>query len=56
MWALAIGFRACVLAGTPDPAGDVAEARWIGTREVDGVDFAWEHDRGFVRAALEQRE
>jgi ADP-ribose pyrophosphatase YjhB (NUDIX family) len=56
VWALAIGFRARVLeGGTPDPADDVAEARWIGAEEVDGVDFAWEHDRGFVRAALAQR-
>ena len=56
VWALAIGFRARVLEGTPDPADDVAEARWIGAGEVDGVDFAWEHDRGFVRAALTQRD
>jgi len=50
------GFRARVLEGTPDPADDVAGALWIGAEEVDGVDFAWEHDRGFVRAALEQRD
>ncbi len=56
VWALAIGFRARVLEGTPDPADDVAEARWIGTGEVDGLNFAWEHARGFVRAALEQGE
>ncbi len=54
--ALAIGFRARILEGTPAPADDVAEALWIGAGEVDGVDFAWEHDRGFVRAALEQRD
>jgi 8-oxo-dGTP diphosphatase len=56
VWALAIGFRARVLEGTPDPADDVAEARWIDAGEVDSVDFAWEHDRGFVRAALAQRD
>jgi 8-oxo-dGTP pyrophosphatase MutT (NUDIX family) len=56
VWALAIGFRARILEGTPDPADDVAEALWIDAGEVDGVDFAWEHDRGFVRAALEQRD
>ena len=44
-----------MLEGTPDPADDVADTLWIGAGEVDGVDFAWEHDRGFVRAALEQR-
>jgi ADP-ribose pyrophosphatase YjhB (NUDIX family) len=56
VWALAIGFRARILEGAPEPADDVAEALWIGAGEVDGVDFAWEHDRGFVRAALEQRD
>jgi len=56
VWALAIGFRARVSEGVPQPADDVAEARWIGAEEVDGVDFAWEHDRGFVRAALAQRD
>jgi len=56
VWALAIGFRARMLEGTPVPADDVAEALWIGAEEVDGVDFAWEHDRGFVRAALAQRD
>jgi 8-oxo-dGTP diphosphatase len=55
VWALAIGFRARISQGVPKPADDVAEARWIGAEEVDGVDFAWEHDRGFVRAALTQR-
>ena len=56
IWALAIGFRARILEGTPDPADDVAETRWVGAGEVDGVDFAWEHDRGFVRAALARKD
>ena len=55
-WVLAIGFRARIVGGTPKPADDVAEIRWIGAEDVDGVDFAWEHDRGFVRAALTQRD
>ena len=54
-WVLAIGFRARIVGGTPEPADDVAEIRWVGAEEVDGVDFAWEHDRGFVRAALAHR-
>lgn len=54
-WVLAMGFRARIVDGTPEPADDVAEIRWIGVEEVEGVDFAWEHDRGFIRAALEQR-
>ncbi len=32
------------------------EALWVGAGEVDSVDFAREHDRGFVRAALAQRD
>ena len=56
VWALAIGFRARILEGAPEPADDVAEALWIGAGEVDGVNFAWQHDRRFVRAALEQRD
>ena len=56
VWALAaIGFRARISDGAPKSADDVTEALWIGAGEVDGVDFAWEHDRGFVRAALAQR-
>lgn len=31
----------------------MAEIRWISMEEIDDTDFAWEHDRGFVRAALE---
>jgi hypothetical protein len=31
----------------------VAEIRWICLEEVDDADFAWEHDRRMVRAALE---
>ncbi len=55
-WVLAIGFRAHIASGEPHPADDVADIRWIGAEEIDGVDFAWEHDRGFVRAALAQRD
>ncbi len=56
VWALAIGFRARISRGVPEPADDVAEALWIGAGEVEGVDFAWEHDRGFVRETLAQRD
>jgi hypothetical protein len=50
---LAIGFRGRIVGGGPRPADDVAEVRWISAAEVDGTDFASEHDREFVRAALE---
>lgn len=53
VWVLAMGFRARIVDGEPRPADDVAEVRWISAGEVDGLDFAWEHDREFVRAALE---
>ncbi len=39
--------------GRANPTDNVAEIRWISTEEIDETDFAWEHDRGFVRAALE---
>ena len=53
VWVLAIGFKARIVEGEPEPTDDVAGVRWIGLEEVDGADFAWEHDRGAVRAALE---
>jgi ADP-ribose pyrophosphatase YjhB (NUDIX family) len=52
IWVLAIGFRARIVEGEPRPADDVAEIRWISAEEIDDIDFAWEHDRRFVRAAL----
>ena len=52
-WVLAIGFRARVVGGEPEPADDVAGIRWVGADEVDGVDFAWEHDREMVRKTLQ---
>ena len=53
-WVLAIGFRARVVDGAPDPADDVAGVRWISPEQVDETDFAWEHDREFVRAAMRE--
>lgn len=52
-YVLAIGFEARIVAGEPNPTDDVAEVRWVSAEELDGIDFAWEHDRGFVRTALE---
>jgi ADP-ribose pyrophosphatase YjhB (NUDIX family) len=51
-YVLAIGFRARITDGETHPTDDVAEVRWISTEELDSVDFAWEHDREMVRAAL----
>lgn len=53
-WVLAIGFRARLVGdGEPEPTDDVAEVRWVSRDELDGLDFAWEHDRRFVKEALE---
>lgn len=52
VWVLAIGFRASIISGTPDPSDDVARVRWVSADELDSADFAWEHDREMVRKAL----
>jgi 8-oxo-dGTP diphosphatase len=52
-YVLAIGFRARIAAGEVRPTDDVAEVRWVSAGELDSLDFAWEHDREMVRAALE---
>ncbi len=56
IYVLAIGYRARIVNGEPEPADDVAELRWIPADEVDSLDFAWKHDREFVRAALADGE
>ena len=53
IWVLAISFLARLVGGEPSPADDVAEIRWVSAEEIDDIDFAWEHDRNLVRAALE---
>ena len=54
-YVLAIGFRARITRGEPNPTDDVAEVRWLSAEGVDAADFAWEHDREMVRRALEPR-
>ena len=53
-WVLAISFLARIVDGEPTPADDVAEIRWVSAEEIDDLDFAWEHDRRLIRAALEE--
>jgi ADP-ribose pyrophosphatase YjhB (NUDIX family) len=53
-WVLAISFLARIVDGEPSPADDVAEIRWVSAEEIDDIDFAWEHDRRLIRAALEE--
>jgi hypothetical protein len=39
--------------GEPSPADDVAGIRWVSAEEIDDLDFAWEHDRRLIKAALD---
>jgi ADP-ribose pyrophosphatase YjhB (NUDIX family) len=52
-WVLALGFLARLVSGTPEPNDDVAEAKWITEDEIDGIDFAWPHDRDLVKRAFQ---
>ena len=51
-WVLALGFVARAPQGDPTPADDVAEVRWVTESVLDGLDFAWPHDRDLIRKAL----
>ena len=51
-WTLAMGFIVRTSSGEPEPADDVEEVRWVTLDDLDGTDFAWEHDRALVRKAL----
>lgn len=51
-YVLSIGFKASIVRGEPNPTDDVATIRWVSAEELDAADFAWEHDREMVRAAL----
>lgn len=55
-YVLAIGFRVRIVSGEPRPTDDVAQIRWVSAAELDSLDFAWEHDREFVRTALTAEE
>lgn len=50
---LAVGFRARLAGGEPTARDDVADIKWVRARDLDELDFAWEHDRELVRKALE---
>lgn len=50
---LALGFAARLVDGDPKPADDVAEFRWATAGELDGLDFAWPHDRELAEIALQ---
>ena len=50
---MSIGFKARWTSGEINPADDVADVRWLTVDELEGVDFAWEHDTYLLRRALE---
>ncbi len=53
---LALGFRVALMSGEPQATDDVAALEWVTEDELDGLDFAWPHDRELVRKALEKGE
>ena len=53
---LALGFVARLVTNDISPSDDVAEVRWVRDDELDGLDFAWPHDRDLVRKALLREE
>jgi ADP-ribose pyrophosphatase YjhB (NUDIX family) len=53
---LALGFIATLVDGDPSASDDVAEILWVSLDELDGLDFAWPHDRELVRTALTREE
>lgn len=55
-YVLAMGFFARHVSGEPRAADDVAEMRWVTVDEVEGMQFAWEHDKALVRRALEEEQ
>lgn len=53
---LALGFAARIVSGELRAADDVAEFKWVREQDLDGLDFAWEHDRVLVRKALRREQ
>jgi NADH pyrophosphatase NudC (nudix superfamily) len=51
-WLLSMGFVARFKSGEPSPADDVAEINWITADEIDGLEWAWPHDRELARKVL----
>ena len=56
IWTLALGFHARLRSGEPEPSAsdDVADVLWADPSQLDGLDFAWPHDRELARKALER--
>ena len=55
-YVLSLGFAARLLSEDITPNDDVADVRWVTAEELDGLDFAWAHDRELIRRALDREE
>lgn len=55
-YVLSLGFAARLVTDDITPTDDVADVRWVSADELDGLDFAWPHDRELIRKALEREE
>jgi ADP-ribose pyrophosphatase YjhB (NUDIX family) len=53
---LSLGFRVGMVSGEPKATDDVADIKWVTKDDLDGLDFAWPHDKELVRKALEKGE
>jgi 8-oxo-dGTP diphosphatase len=51
-WLLSMGFVARLNSGEPSPTDDVAEIKWITADDIDGLEWAWPHDRELARKVL----
>jgi ADP-ribose pyrophosphatase YjhB (NUDIX family) len=53
---LAMSYAARLISGEPEPDDDVAEVLWVDEDELEGLDFAWEHNRVDTRRALQREQ
>jgi 8-oxo-dGTP diphosphatase len=53
---LSLGFRVALISGEPKATDDVAAIKWVTKDDLEGLDFAWPHDRELVKRALEKGE
>ena len=51
-WLVSLGFVARLASGEIRPGDDVADVMWVRPEEIEGLPWAWEHDRALVEQAL----
>ena len=51
-WLVSLGFVARLVSGEIQPGDDVADVKWVRPEEIDGIRWAWDHDRSLVEKAL----